>query len=145
MTSGFEMVKLLALGADLCYSARAMMMALGCIQARKCNSNVCPVGVTTQNPNLMGALVPEEKSKRVHNYHSNTVVSACEIMGAMGLEKTEELRPWHLMRRIEAYEIRNLSEIYEYIEEGSLLEDHKPKSYARACEAARSDSFTKTN
>ncbi|GIT71629.1 MAG: hypothetical protein Ct9H300mP28_14430 [Pseudomonadota bacterium] len=42
-------------------------------------------------------------------------------MGAMGLEKTEDLKPWHLMRRIEAYEIRNLSEIYEFIEEGSLL------------------------
>jgi glutamate synthase domain-containing protein 2 len=44
MTSGFGLVKRLALGADLCNSARAMMMALGCIQARKCNSNLCPVG-----------------------------------------------------------------------------------------------------
>ncbi|MEZ5974830.1 MAG: glutamate synthase-related protein [Planctomycetota bacterium] len=25
-----------ALGADLCNSARAMMMAIGCIQARRC-------------------------------------------------------------------------------------------------------------
>ena len=66
-------------------------------------------------------------------------------MGAMGLEKTEDLRPWHLMRRIEAYEIRNFSEIYEFIEEGSLLKDPKPESYARACEAARSDSFTETS
>ncbi|MBC8258972.1 MAG: FMN-binding glutamate synthase family protein [SAR324 cluster bacterium] len=145
LTSGFGLVKRLALGADLCYSARAMMMALGCIQARKCNSNVCPVGVTTQNPNLMGALVPADKSLRVNSYHRNTVVSACEIMGAMGLESAQELKPWHLMRRIEAYEIRNLSEIYEYIEEGSLLKDSKPESYARACEAARSDSFTMTN
>jgi glutamate synthase domain-containing protein 2 len=145
MTSGFGLVKRLALGADICSSARAMMMALGCIQARKCNSNVCPVGVTTQNPSLYGALVPEEKSKRVYNYHQNTVDSACEIMGAMGLESSTELRPWHLMRRIEAYEIRNLSEIYEYIETGSLLQKKKPESYARACDAARSDSFTATN
>ena len=145
MTSGFELVKLLALGADLCYSARAMMIALGCIQARKCNSNLCPVGVTTQNPSLVRALVPDDKSKRVYNFHRNTVASASEIMGAMGLDKAEDLRPWHLMRRIEAYEIRNFSEIYEYIEEGSLLEDTKPKSYARACEAARSDSFSETN
>ena len=145
MTSGFGLVKRLALGADLCNSARAMMMALGCIQARKCNSNLCPVGVTTQNPSLFGALVPEEKSQRVNNYHRNTVDSACQIMGAMGLEKAEELRPWHLMRRIEAYEIRNFSEIYEYIETGSLLQNTKPESYARACDAARSDSFTATN
>ena len=62
-------------------------------------------------------------------------------MGAMGVEKPDDLRPWHLMRRIEAYEIRNFSEIYEYIETGSLLVKSKPKSYARACEAARPDSF----
>ena len=49
------------------------------------------------------------------------------------------------MRRIEAYEIQNLSEIYEFIEEGSLLKDSKPENYARACDAARSDSFTETS
>ena len=145
MTSGFGLVKRLALGADLCNSARGMMMALGCIQARKCNSNDCPVGVTTQDPGLMKGLVPEDKNQRVNNYHRNTVESACQIMGAMGLEKPEELKPWHLMRRIEAYEIRNFSEIYEYIETGSLLGKSKPKSYARACEAARPDSFEAKN
>ena len=31
--TGFHLVKALALGADVCYSARAMMLALGCIQA----------------------------------------------------------------------------------------------------------------
>ncbi len=145
MTSGFGLVKRLALGADICNSARAMMMALGCIQARKCNSNVCPVGVATQDKSLYGALVPEDKSRRVNNYHKNTVDSACQIMGAMGLGSATELRPWHLMRRIEAYEIRNFSEIYEYIEAGSLLQKNKPESYARACDAARSDSFTAIN
>ncbi|MEC9383177.1 MAG: FMN-binding glutamate synthase family protein [SAR324 cluster bacterium] len=145
MTSGFGLVKRLALGADLCNSARAMMMSLGCIQARKCNSNDCPVGVTTQDPSLFGGLVPEDKSMRVNSYHKNTVDSACQIMGAMGLESAAELRPWHLMRRIEAYEIRNFSEIYEYIEAGSLLQKNKPESYARACDAARSDSFTAIN
>jgi hypothetical protein len=122
-----------------------MMMSLGCIQARKCNSNDCPVGVTTQDPSLFGGLVPEDKSMRVNSYHKNTVDSACQIMGAMGLESATELRPWHLMRRIEAYEIRNFSEIYEYIETGSLLQKSKPESYARACDAARSDSFTLAN
>jgi len=145
MTSGFGLVKRLALGADLCNSARAMMMSLGCIQARKCNSNDCPVGVATQDPSLFGGLVPEDKSMRVNSYHKNTVDSACQIMGAMGLESAAELRPWHLMRRIEAYEIRNFSEIYEYIETGSLLQKSKPESYARACDAARSDSFTLAN
>ena len=42
VTTGFEMIKLIALGADLVYSARGMLLALGCIQALKCNSNDCP-------------------------------------------------------------------------------------------------------
>ena len=142
ITTGFDIIKRLAMGADLCYSARAMMMAVGCIQAQKCNTNTCPVGVTTQNPSLMVGLVPEDKSHRVYNFQRNTVKSACEMMGAMGLEKMEDLRPWHLMRRIEAYEIRNYSEIYDFLKPGDLLKDPMPESYARACKAARSDSFT---
>jgi len=39
----------------------------------------------------------------------------------------------------------NLSEIYEFIEEGSLLKDPKPENYARACDAAHSNSFTETS
>ena len=144
ITTGFDIIKRLAMGADLCYSARAMMMAVGCIQAQKCNTNTCPVGVTTQNPSLMVGLVPEDKSRRVCNFQRNTVKSACEMMGAMGLEKMEDLRPWHLMRRIEAYEIRNYSEIYDFLKPGDLLKEPMPESYARACKAARSDSFTET-
>ena len=40
----------MAMGADWCNSARAMMFAVGCIQAQRCHTNPCPVGVTTQDP-----------------------------------------------------------------------------------------------
>lgn len=46
--SAFSVVKTLAIGADVCNSARAFMFALGCIQALKCNTNKCPTGVATQ-------------------------------------------------------------------------------------------------
>ena len=46
----------LALGADWCNSARAFMFSVGCIQAQRCNTNSCPVGVTTQDPKLQRAL-----------------------------------------------------------------------------------------
>ena len=115
ITTGFDIIKRLAMGADLCYSARGMMMALGCIQALKCNTNTCPVGVTTQDRELMVGLVPDDKCVRVYNFQKNIVKSACEMMGAMGLENTDDLKPWHLMRRTEAYEIRNYSEIYDFL------------------------------
>ena len=49
VTSGFEMARRIALGADYCNAARGMMFALGCIQAQACHTNRCPVGVATQD------------------------------------------------------------------------------------------------
>jgi glutamate synthase domain-containing protein 2 len=141
VTSGFGMVKRLALGADACYSARGMMLALGCIQALKCNSNECPVGVATQKPSLMVGLVPTLKSVRVANFHRETIESLCEMLGAIGLSKSSDLRPWHIMTRISQTEVRHYGEIFEYLKEGDLLKSPLPESYQRACDAASPHSF----
>src|SRR5699024_5979977 len=50
VATGTDIVKRLIQGADFTNSARAMMMAVGCIQAQKCHTGKCPVGVATQNP-----------------------------------------------------------------------------------------------
>ncbi len=141
ITTGFDMVKRLALGADICYSARAMMLALGCIQALKCNTNHCPVGVATQEDHLQVGLVVSDKKQRVANYHAATLESASEIMGAMGIEHPKDLRPWHIMRRTSATEIQHYGDIYEFLNKGDLLQDPLPKTYERACHAANARSF----
>ena len=141
VTTGFGMVKRLALGADMCNSARGMMMALGCIQALRCNSNQCPVGVTTHNPQLVAGLVPEDKNKKVANFHHELVRSVCEIMGAMGIAEPDDLHPWHIMRRTSPTDIRHYGEIFEFLNDGDLLKKHLPKSYERACNAASADTF----
>ena len=76
------------------------MMALGCIQALKCNTNRCPVGVATTDRTLMYGLDPSDKKVRVYNLHKNLEKSVCEIIGAMGLKDTDDLQPWHLMRSV---------------------------------------------
>ena len=48
--TAFHMIRYLALGADTINSARAMMLALGCIQALRCDTNDCPTGITTNDP-----------------------------------------------------------------------------------------------
>src|SRR5699024_12190825 len=58
----------LAMGADLVNVARGFMISVGCIQALKCHTNTCPVGVTTTDPDLEKALVVDEKKHRVANY-----------------------------------------------------------------------------
>ena len=141
VASGFDLVRRIALGADLCYSARAMMMSIGCIQARKCNNNECPVGIATNNPSLMSGLVVDVKAKRAARYHRETIHAAMELMGAAGLACPSELRPWHIMRRISQYETRHYGEVIRYIEPGSLLGQDVPAEFVRAWEAATSESF----
>jgi len=81
----------LSLGADLCNSARAFMLTLGCIQALRCNSNTCPTGVATQDPMLVKGLVVEDKYLRVANFHKNTIHALRELMAAAGVQKIENI------------------------------------------------------
>ncbi len=139
--TGFDLAHHLAIGADVCNSARAMMFALGCIQAQRCNTNRCPTGVATQDPSLVGGLVIADKSQRVTNFQRNTVRAFTELLAAAGLEHPSELRPWHIMRRTGASEVKHYGEMFEYIEHGALLRAPLPKAYARAWLAATADSF----
>ncbi len=57
-----------ALGCDLINVAREAMLAIGCIQAQRCHTGICPAGVATQNKWLMRGLDPTLKSARLANY-----------------------------------------------------------------------------
>ncbi len=142
IVTGFDVVSRLATGADGCNSARAMMMALGCIQALRCNTNECPTGVATQNPALVVGLDVNHKTTRVANYHRETMKTVAEMVGAMGVHHSSDLRPWHLMKRTGLSEIHHYGELYEFIEEGSLLGSAVPASFARPFASARADSFS---
>jgi len=141
ITTGFGMIKALMLGCDMVYSARAMMLALGCIQALRCNANVCPAGIATQDPNLAAGLVVADKRRRVASFHHESVVSFAELLGTIGLRDPRELRPWHLMRRISPHEVRHYGELYRYVRAGEFLGDDPPAEYARALRAATAQSF----
>jgi glutamate synthase domain-containing protein 2 len=139
--TGFHIAKALALGADLCYSARGMMMSIGCIQARRCNANDCPVGVATQRPGLVVGLDVEDKAPRAARFHRETIRSFLEILGAAGLEHPSELEPRHLMRRVAPHEVRAFDELFEFVEPGALLYDPVPESFEGPWRASRSDAF----
>jgi glutamate synthase domain-containing protein 2 len=141
VASGFDLVRTLALGADACYAARSMMMAMGCIQARRCNSNECPVGIATQNPSLTAGLVVATKSARVDRYHAETIEAAMELLGAAGIASPTDLRPWHIIRRVSPLEIRHYGEIVDSLEPGELLTGEIPGEFDRAWKSATSASF----
>jgi len=58
----------LAMGCDLVAVAREAMMAIGCIQAQKCQTGECPAGIATQSSWLQGGLNVEIKADRMERY-----------------------------------------------------------------------------
>ncbi len=141
VVTGFDIVKKLALGADVCYAARSMMLALGCIQALKCNSNECPVGVATQEKGLMKGLVVSEKNKRVAMYHKNSMHSFMEILAAAGLNKPSEVKPYHINKRIEVDKVMNFDELFVFLKRGDLESDKSPKKWRAAWDRSSSQNF----
>jgi glutamate synthase domain-containing protein 2 len=109
--SAFDMIRAFALGADLCCSARAMMLAIGCIHAQKCNTNTCPAGVATQDPKLMRGLNVPDKAKRVANFQRNTLHAFLELMAATGAKHPTEIKRSSVMRIAEDGDVHNMDEI----------------------------------
>ena len=141
VASGFDLVEKIALGADMCNSARAMMMSVGCVQSKQCNANTCPTGVATQNLRLQRGLVVDEKKQRVANFHKNTMHSFLEIVGAMGLTNPSQLHPNFIMRRISDECVKPFSEIHKYLEPGQLLGKNIPDSFKKVWELAKTSKF----
>lgn len=80
-------------GTDFVTSARGFMLALGCIQAMKCNKNTCPTGITTHKNHLQKGLDPEEKSVRVKNfvekirYGTGLIAHSCGVTDPRSLKR----------------------------------------------------------
>lgn len=136
VANGFDMLKNIAMGADLCNAGRAMMMAIGCLQSKQCNTNTCPTGVATQKKRLQYGLVVDEKKYHVANFHQNTLKSFQEMVGAIGLANPSELTPRHLMRRVSVNCVKHFDEIYDYLSPGQLLGDSIPAGFRVCWEAA---------
>lgn len=126
--TGFHVARLIAIGADMVNSARAMMLATGCIQAMQCNTNTCPTGVATQDAGLMKGLVVKDKSVRVANYHKATVNSLVELMAAAGVRNPKELNRQHVNRRVGSGKIMTYKDIFPNVEAGSYIKEKAAES-----------------
>lgn len=122
MFSAFHMLRSMALGADIVNSARGMMLALGCIQSRACNTDHCPTGIATQNPSRNKALVVTDKAERVANFQKDTVTQLVELLGAAGLDRLDQLEPKHINRRVQGTEVCSYDELYPKLQPACLLD-----------------------
>ncbi len=143
VAAGNDIVKRLIQGADFTNSARAMMMAVGCIQAQRCHTNKCPVGVATQDARRARALDVADKSLRVTRYQDGTVRQALQIMASLGATGPAELGPHMLRKKVTPTTQRSYAELYEWLSPGQLLAE-PPSTWAADFAAATPDSFRAT-
>ena len=126
--TGFDILEKIIVGADTVNAARSMMMAVGCVQAKACNTNDCPTGIATQDPSRARAVDVEDKSQRVKNFQQGTVHAFLELVGAMGIDDPNKLSPSDLLSRGESGN-QKFDEIYTPLLKNQLFTDTAPEEY----------------
>ncbi len=107
--SGADAAKALAMGADAVSIGSAAMVALGCNRnvyvedyealgtapgyCHHCHTGRCPVGVTTQDPELEKRLKPEQGARWLRNYLSTMVLEIQTLARACGKTHVLNLEP----------------------------------------------------
>jgi glutamate synthase domain-containing protein 2/CDGSH-type Zn-finger protein len=94
-----DFAKGLALGADGIAVSNAAIQAIGCLGARLCNTNTCPAGIATQDPNLRALIDVDHAAARLARFFDaavhlmSTLARACghTHLGQFG---REDLTTW---------------------------------------------------
>ena len=89
--SSADMVKTIALGADVVGVCTAALIAMGCRVCQSCHLGNCSWGIATQRPDLVSRLDPEQGAERVVRLLSAWNEELKEILGAMGIDSVESL------------------------------------------------------
>ena len=111
-----KMAIALSLGADVIYVARAAMNTIGCINAAKCHTNHCPVGVTSHLPHLEAGLVVQEKRFRTANY-LRTMREGLFMLGAScGIDSPSKFSKQHIAIREANNDVRK---VQDFINQGN--------------------------
>jgi glutamate synthase domain-containing protein 2 len=88
--SGADVAKALALGADAVQVTTAAMISVGCILCRQCHLGKCPVGITTQEPELREKFIKDGEDRFV-NYMSVVVKELKMLTQLAGLTDVHNL------------------------------------------------------
>lgn len=100
-TGGFrtsmDIAKGLAMGADAIALGTASLMAVGCQQYRICHTGLCPMGITTQKPNLRKLLNPEVAAKRLENFYNVIAEELRILLRSMGKKNIHNLKPSNML------------------------------------------------
>ncbi|MCR5158349.1 MAG: glutamate synthase large subunit, partial [Prevotella sp.] len=117
-----DVIIMAMLGADEFSFGTLPLIVLGCVMMRKCNTNTCPMGVATQNPELRKHF--EGRAEYVVNYFTFLAQQVREYLAEIGVHSLKEI-----IGHTELMEVRmpNGSAVgkWQTIDFGRLL--HKPE------------------
>jgi len=118
-----DVIIMAMLGADEFSFGTLPLIVLGCVMMRKCNTNTCPMGVATQNPELRKHF--QGRSEYVVNFFTFLAQQVREYLSEIGVHSLKEIiGHTELIERNEELIVK--SEKWETIDFGRLL--HKPES-----------------
>ncbi len=89
MKTGRDIAIAAMLGAEGYTFGTASMVTSGCVMARQCHENTCPVGIATQNEKLRERFPGQPQ--HVINYMTFMAQELREIMAELGFESVEEM------------------------------------------------------
>jgi glutamate synthase domain-containing protein 2 len=135
--SSMAMIRLFLLGADWCNAARAFMMSVGCIQARLCHTNKCPVGVATMDKSRQRALVVQDKAPRAYQFHKNTLSALGELLGACGVDHPGEIS-WKFFSKNDPLYLKVKD---SFIAPEAFLKKRGPEELQRLWDLSQAESF----
>jgi glutamate synthase domain-containing protein 2/glutamate synthase domain-containing protein 1/glutamate synthase domain-containing protein 3 len=87
--TGRDVIMAALLGAEEYGFGTAALMAVGCVMARQCHLNTCPVGVATQDETLRGKY--PGKPEHVVNFMTMVATEVRERLAAMGARRIEDI------------------------------------------------------
>ena len=89
LKSAKDVIIMAMLGADEFSFGTLPLIVLGCVMMRKCNTNTCPMGVATQNPELRKHF--EGRAEYVVNFFTFLAEQVREYLAEMGLHSLKEI------------------------------------------------------
>ena len=89
LKTGRDVIIMALLGAEEFGFGTLALIVLGCVMMRKCNLNTCPLGVTSQNPELRKHFIG--KYEYLVNYFTFLAQEVREYLAEMGYTKLEDI------------------------------------------------------
>ena len=124
-----DVIIMAMLGADEFSFGTLPLIVLGCVMMRKCNTNTCPMGVATQNPELRKHF--EGRAEYVVNYFTFLAQQVREYLAEIGVHSLKEIiGHTELIEISEKLKVKSeklaAAEKWQTIDFGRLL--HKPET-----------------